>query len=74
MGSKKSNTYSNYILARLEEMQVDEKFSKKKFILQHRFRYDFYMDRSFCVLFVKAKQQLKGRTFKCIKGQITRIT
>jgi len=70
---KHKDTYQGKVSDKLASMEVEEKFSKKDFIKEHRGDYDFYMDRSFSVLFTYAKKLFPEKEFRTIRGFVTRI-
>lgn len=72
MGTKQSNTFSEIVLNQLEGMEVYESFVKKDFIKKHWKEYNYFVDRSFTVYFSKAKKLLPEKTFKCLRGVISR--
>jgi hypothetical protein len=70
---KHKHTYQGEVSDKLASMEVEEKFSKEDFIKEHRGDYDFYMDRSFSVLFTHAKKLFPEKEFRTILGFVTRI-
>ena len=64
--------YSKVIYDALEQMKIEDSFSKEVFILKNRGDYDFFADRSFAVLFCKIKKLFPDRKFKTFKGNIIR--
>lgn len=67
-------TYPEKIVEKLDLLEVDEAVNKVKLITQLWGEYSYFIDRTFCVSFVKAKKIMKGKKFATIKGRITRIT
>lgn len=65
--------YSKLIYDALEQMEIEDSFSKVNFILKNRDDYDHFADRSFSVLLCKIKKMFPDRKFKTIKGNIVRI-
>jgi hypothetical protein len=56
----------------LEPIKVGQSFNKKEFIISLWGASDYFIDRSFDVLFNNAKKELDGREFKTLKGFIIR--
>lgn len=70
---KHKHTYQGEVSDKLASMEVEGKFSKKEFIKEVWGDYDFYIDRSFSVLFTHAKKLFPEKKFITIKGFVTRI-
>jgi len=61
------------VLEKLDALKIKESFNKEEFITKHWGNYDWFLDRSFCVAFTKAKNLIPFKEFKTIKGTIHRI-
>ncbi len=57
----------------VKQLEVGQSFPKKEFIISVWGDSDYFIDRSFDVMFNSAKKELQGREFKTEKGQIIRI-
>jgi hypothetical protein len=69
----KKNSYILITTEAMDKLDVGESFSKKNFILKHWGEYDFWIDRSFSVLFVGVKKKISNKQFRTIKGHVTSI-
>lgn len=56
----------------LEAMEVGHSFNKKEFVVSIWGRSDYYIDRSFDVMFTTAKKEMPSKEFKTEKGFIIR--
>jgi hypothetical protein len=69
----KEGTKQYSVSQKLELLEVGQQFIKKEFINLIWGRTDYFVDRSFDVMFNTAKKQLIGREFRTEKGCIIRI-
>ena len=69
----KEGTKQYSVSQKLELLEVGQQFIKKEFITLLWGRTDYFVDRSFDVMFNTAKKQLIGREFRTDKGCIIRI-
>jgi hypothetical protein len=56
----------------IQALEVGQSFSKKEFITLTWGRTDYFIQRSFDVLFNNCKKQFEDREFKTVKGFILR--
>jgi hypothetical protein len=56
----------------IQSLEIGQSFNKREFITSVWGNSDYFLDRSFDVLFSKAKKELIGREFKTEKGFIIR--
>jgi len=56
----------------IQSLEIGQSFNKREFITSVWGNSDYFLDRSFDVLFSKAKKELVGREFKTEKGFIIR--
>ena len=68
---EKSRTKSIYL--ELEKMKVGQQIDKTELILRYWDYHDYFVDRSFSVLFVKCKKMMPERKFITVGKKITRI-
>jgi len=61
------------IIAELDVLAVGQKINKKNLIIRLYGKFDFFISRSFDVVYCKAKKNLPEKKFKCNSGLITRI-
>jgi len=57
----------------LEPLEVGQQFDKKAFIILHWGYCDYFVERSFDVMFCKAKKLMPEKDFKTKDRVITRI-
>jgi len=67
-------TYQGIVSDKLSSMEIGDSFSKKEFILENWEDYDYYICRSFDVIFTHSKKNFPDKTFRSIKGFITRLS
>jgi hypothetical protein len=65
-------TKGSKIKEMVEAMEVGHSFNKKEFVTSIWGRSDYYIDRSFDVMFNTAKKQMPHKEFKTEKGFIIR--
>ena len=58
---------------KIESIEVGGSFNKKEFIIKVWGKSDYFIDRSFDVLFSTAKKELSERGFATHKGLIIRL-
>jgi hypothetical protein len=68
----KKTTKQARVKAEIEALEVGQSFNKDEFVSSVWGKSDFFIFRSFDVLFMKAKKELEGREFKTEKGFIIR--
>lgn len=73
-GVKHKNSISLTVLNKLSDMKIGDSVNKKEFILTMYDYHDWFVSRSFDVLYCKSKKELSGRAFKCKSKIITRIS
>ena len=56
----------------IQALEIGQSFDKRKFIKSVWGDYDYFIERSFSVFFMKTKKELLGRKFKTEKGFIIR--
>lgn len=56
----------------IETMEIGDSFNKKKFIISLWGRSDYYIGRSFDVMFINGKKEMPEKEFKTEKGFIIR--
>lgn len=66
-------TKASVVLDTISKLEVNEAIDKVDFIKCMYNEYNYFVARSFDVIFAKAKSKLPGRKFKTLKGMITRI-
>ncbi len=66
-------TKQKRVTEQITSLEVGQHFNKKEFIVSIWGNSDYFIDRSFDVLFSTAKKELQGREFKTEKGFIIRI-
>lgn len=66
------DTKKNKIKQKIEFLQVGESFNKKEFVKSIWGERDYFVDRSFDVLFNNAKKEFPEREFKTKEGLIVR--
>jgi hypothetical protein len=71
--AKKQKTYFSFIVEKLNELELGASFKKRDFIIHHRYKYDYFADRSFSAMFVNAKKLIPEKKFRSVRGSITRI-
>lgn len=72
--TKHKNTYQGIVSDKLTSLEVGESFSKKEFIAETWKDYNYYICRSFDVIFTHSKKNFPEKEFRCIKGFIHRLT
>lgn len=65
-------TRQSVIKDQIEILEVKQSLNKKELIISIWGSTDYFIQRSFDVLFVKVKKELDGREFKTLKGFIIR--
>jgi hypothetical protein len=66
-------TKGSKIKEMLDAMEVGRSFNKKEFVASIWGRSDYYIDRSFDVMFTTSKKEMPDKEFKTEKGFIIRI-
>ena len=56
----------------IQALEIGQSFDKREFIKSVWGDYDYFIERSFSVFFMKTKKELLGRKFKTEKGFIIR--
>jgi hypothetical protein len=69
----KTGTKKYQIESKIKALEVGQHFNKREFIILVWGRTDYFVDRSFDVMFNTAKKELIDREFKTEKGVIIRI-
>lgn len=67
-------TYQGIVSDKLSSMEIGDIFSKKEFILEHWEEYNYYVCRSFDVIFTNSKKNFPDKQFRAIKRFITRLS
>lgn len=65
-------TKQGQVHAKVQSLEIGDSFNKKEFIITLWGRSDYFIDRSFDVVFNTAKKQFENRKFKTEKGFIIR--
>lgn len=65
-------TKQSKVTDEIQALEIGQSFNKKEFVISVWGQSDYFVDRSFDVLFSKAKKELLGREFKTEKGFIIR--
>ncbi len=68
----KTGTKKYQVESKVQSLEVGQQFNKKEFIISVWGKSDYFIDRSFDVLFNTAKKGLSDREFKTDKGCIIR--
>ena len=68
----KAQSKQKKVTERVTSLEVGQHFNKKEFIVSVWGNSDYFIDRSFDVLFSTAKKQLQVREFRTEKGFIIR--
>ena len=68
----KTGTKKYQVESKVQSLEVGQQFNKKEFIISVWGKSDYFIDRSFDVLFNTAKKALSDREFKTGKGCIIR--
>jgi hypothetical protein len=68
----KTGTKKYQVESKVQSLEVGQQFNKKEFIISVWGKSDYFIDRSFDVLFNTAKKALSDREFKTDKGCIIR--
>lgn len=66
-------TKQGQVHAKVQSLEIGDSFNKKEFIITLWGRSDYFIDRSFDVMFNTSKKVLPEREFKTEKGRIIRI-
>jgi hypothetical protein len=66
------DTKKNKIKKKIESLVIEESFDKRAFIKSIWGERDYFVDRSFDVLFNNAKREFPERKFKTKEGSIVR--
>lgn len=69
----KTGTKKYHVTEILKGLEVGQKFNKKEFIMLVWKRTDYFLERSFDVMFNTAKKEFPERNFRTEKGCIIRI-
>jgi hypothetical protein len=68
----KAQSKQKKVTERVTSLEVGQHFNKKEFIISVWGISDYFINRSFDVMFSIAKKELQGREFRTEKGLITR--
>jgi hypothetical protein len=68
----KTKTKKYQVETKIKSLEVGQQFNKREFITLVWGRTDYYVERSFDVMFNTAKKELADREFKTEKGFIIR--
>ena len=68
----KTKTKKYQVETKIKSLEVGQQFNKREFITLVWGRTDYYVERSFDVMFNTAKKELDDREFKTEKGFIIR--
>ena len=66
-------TKQGQVHTKVQSLEIGQQFIKKEFIISVWGKSDYFIDRSFDVLFNTAKKALPEREFKTEKGCVIRI-
>jgi len=69
----KTGTKKYYVTEKIKSLQVGQQFNKREFIKFTWGNCDYFIERSFDVIFTTAKKELTDWEFKTDKGCIIRI-
>jgi hypothetical protein len=69
----KTGTKKYYVTEKIKSLQVGQQFNKREFVKLTWGNTDYFIERSFDVIFTTAKKELTDREFKTEKGCIIRI-
>ena len=75
---KRKNTRKIAILEKLKLMEINDTFNINDFLIEKfngniKVKDNYFLRRSFDVIFCNQKKKLIPKEFKCIKGFITRL-
>jgi hypothetical protein len=68
----KKGTKKYHVTEKLKALEVGQQFNKKEFITSIWKRTDYFLERSFDVIFNTAKKEFPDRNFRTEKGCIVR--
>ncbi len=72
--AKTKLTLAKMVENKLSKMEVKDSFSTKEFINEHWIEgYNYFTRRSFDVFLCQSKKNFPERTYRSIKGNVTRI-
>jgi hypothetical protein len=69
----KTGTKKYHVTEKIKSLQVGQQFNKREFVKLTWGNTDYFIERSFDVIFTTAKKELTDREFKTEKGCIIRI-
>ena len=69
----KTGTKKYQVTEKIKSLQVGQQFNKREFIKLTWGNCDYFIERSFDVIFTTAKKELTDREFKTEKGCMIRI-
>ncbi len=69
----KKGTKKYQVETKIKSLEVGQQFNKREFITLVWGRTDYFVERSFDVIFNTAKKELSDREFRTEKGVIIRI-
>ena len=68
----KTGTKKYHVTEKLKALEVGQQFNKKEFIISIWNKNDYFLQRSFDVIFNTAKKEFPDRNFRTEKGCIIR--
>jgi len=69
----KAQSKQKKVTEQIESLEIGQHFNKKEFVVSVWSTSDYFIDRSFDVMFSTAKKMLTEREFRTEKGFIIRI-
>lgn len=71
---KKDTTLTAKLQKKLSELEIEDTIIINDYLDEIYGKHDYFTRRSFDVLMSKTRKELKPKTFKVIKGNLTRLT